>query len=299
MKKILYVCAAIAAFASCQKPSTMSPEIPQQPDEEKLRINLAADIQTKVTDTYFETGDRVGIYVVSYRNGNPGTLTVSGNLYNNVMHEFGATSWTPSQEMYWPDKETPADFYCYYPYGNPGNVTAYPFTVNADQSSLVNYKASDFVWGKATAVAPTEDLINIATHHAMSNIHIYIRPGDGFTAESLAAAQVQVSVRNVKNGAYVNLSTGNVTATGSIAQIVPYNEGDYYRAIVVPQTVADGSQLIVVNVNGVDYALKKGFTFLSGKQHKFTVNVNKTGSGVNVGVGDWEVDTEDNGGDAE
>lgn len=299
MKKILYVCAAIAAFASCQKPSTMSPEIPQQPDEEKLRINLAADIQTKVTDTYFETGDRVGIYVVSYRNGNPGTLTVSGNLYNNVMHEFGATSWTPSQEMYWPDKETPADFYCYYPYGNPGNVTAYPFTVNADQSSLVNYKASDFVWGKATAVAPTEDLINIATHHAMSNIHIYIRPGDGFTAESLAAAQVQVSVRNVKNGAYVNLSTGNVTATGSIAQIVPYNEGDYYRAIVVPQTVTDGSQLIVVNVNGVDYALKKGFTFLSGKQHKFTVNVNKTGSGVNVGVGDWEVDTEDNGGDAE
>ena len=299
MKKILYVCAAIAAVASCQKPSTMSPEIPQQPDEEKLRINLAADIQTKVTDTYFETGDRVGIYVVSYRNGNPGTLTASGNLYNNVMHEFGATSWTPSQEMYWPDKETPADFYCYYPYGNPGNVTAYPFTVNADQSSLVNYKASDFVWGKATAVAPTEDLINIATHHAMSNIHIYIRPGDGFTAESLAAAQVQVSVRNVKNGAYVNLSTGNVTATGSIAQIVPYNEGDYYRAIVVPQTVADGSQLIVVNVNGVDYALKKGFTFLSGKQHKFTVNVNKTGSGVNVGVGDWEVDTEDNGGDAE
>ena len=54
-----------------------------------------------------------------------------------------------------------------------------------------------------------------------------------------------------------------------------------------------------MNVNGVDYALKKGFTFLSGKQHKFTVNVNKTGSGVNVGVGDWEVDTEDNGGDAE
>ena len=299
MKKILYVCAAIAAFASCQKPSTMSPEIPQQPDEEKLRINLAADIQTKLTDTYFETGDRVGIYVVSYSNGNPGTLTASGNLYNNVMHEFGATSWTPSQEMYWPDKETPADFYCYYPYGNPGNVTAYPFTVNADQSSLVNYKASDFVWGKATSVAPTEDLINIATHHAMSNIHIYIRPGDGFTAESLAAAKVQISVRNVKNGAYVNLSTGNVTATGSIAQIVPYNEGDYYRAIVVPQTVADGSQLIVVNVNGVDYALKKGFTFLSGKQHKFTVNVNKTGSGVNVGVGDWEVDTEDNGGDAE
>jgi hypothetical protein len=298
MKKIIFVCAAIAALASCQKPTDITPDAPQQPNEEKLRMNVVTDIRTKVTDTYFESGDKVGIYVVSYRNGNPGTLAVSGNLYDNVMHTY-SSSWTAAQEMYWPDKETPADFYCYYPYGNPGNVTEYPFTVNADQSSLNNYKASDFVWGKSTAVAPTEDLINIATHHAMSNIHIYIKPGDGFTAESLAAAQVQVSVRNVKNCAYVNLSTGNVTATGSISQITPYNEGEYYRAIVVPQTVADGSQLIVVNVNGVDYALRKGFTFLSGKQHKFTVSVNKTGSGVNVGVGDWEVDTEDNGGDAE
>ena len=298
MKKIIWVCAAIAALVSCQKPTDITPDVPQQPNEEKLRMNVVADVQTKVTDTYYESGDKVGIYVVSYRDGNPGILAASGNLYDNVMHTY-SSSWTSAQEMYWPDKETPADFYCYYPYGNPGSVTAYPFTVNADQSSLANYKASDFAWGKATAVAPTEDLINIATHHALSNVHIYIKPGDGFTAESLAAAQVQVSVRNVKNSAYVNLSTGNVTATGSVSQITPYKESDYYRAIVVPQTVADGSQLIVVNVNGVDYALKKGFTFLSGKQHKFTVNVNKTGSGVNVGIGDWEVDTDDNGGDAE
>lgn len=69
--------------------------------------------------------------------------------------------------------------------------------------------------------------------------------------------------------------------------------------MVVPQTVPDGSELIVVTVNGTEYAFKKGFTFDSGRQHKFTVTVNKTGSGVNVGVGGWDEDGNDNGGDAE
>ena len=54
-----------------------------------------------------------------------------------------------------------------------------------------------------------------------------------------------------------------------------------------------------MTVNGTEYAFKRGFTFEPGRQHKFTVTVNKTGSGVNVGVGGWEEDDWDNGGDAE
>ena len=133
----------------------------------------------------------------------------------------------------------------------------------------------------------------------MSNAVLYIKPGDGFTAESLASATVAVEIRNVKTNAYVNLASGVVTATGTASKVVPFNEGTRYRAVVVPQTVADGSELITVTVNGTAYTLKKGFTFVSGKQHTFTVTVNKTGSGINIGVGDWDNDGTDNGGDAE
>ena len=133
----------------------------------------------------------------------------------------------------------------------------------------------------------------------MSNAVIFIKPGDGFTAESLASASISVEIRNVMTNAYINLSSGTVTPTGSASGVTPYNEGTRYRAVIVPQTVAAGSDLITVTVNGTAYTLKKGFTFVSGKQHTFTVTVNKTGSGINIGIGDWENDGTDNGGDAE
>ena len=294
MKKIVFF-AALAALVSCQKNDT---ETPITPVDENLMINLSMDLATKVTDTAFESGDEVGIYVVNYVDGVAGSLAALGNHYDNVKHTY-STSWTPAEEMYWLDKTTKADFYCYYPYGNPSSVTAYPFAVNADQSALANYKASDFVWGMASGVSPTSNLVQIATNHVMSNMAIYLEAGDGFTDETFAAANVSVAVRNVKTNATVNLTDGTVTATGSVTEMIPYNEGTYYRAVIVPQTVANDSALIVVTVDGTEYTLNKGFTFVGGKQHKFTVTVNKTGNGINIGIGGWETDDEDNGGSAE
>lgn len=295
MKKIVFFAAALAALVSCHKNDI---ETPITPVDENLKINLSMDLATKVTDTAFESGDEVGIYIVNYVDGVAGSLAALGNHYDNVKHTY-STSWTPAEEMYWLDKTTKADFYCYYPYGNPSSVTAYPFAVNADQSTLANYKASDFVWGKASGVSPTSNLVQIATNHVMSNMAIYLEAGDGFTDETFAAADVSVAVRNVKTNATVNLTDGTVTATGSTTEVTPYNEGAYYRAVIVPQTVASGSALIVVTVDGTEYTLKKGFTFAGGKQHKFTVTVNKTGNGINIGIGGWETDDEDNGGSAE
>ena len=61
--------------------------------DETLMMNISMDIATKVTDTSFESGDEVGIYVVNYVDDEPGTLAVSGNHYDNVKHTY-STSWT-------------------------------------------------------------------------------------------------------------------------------------------------------------------------------------------------------------
>lgn len=298
MKRISKLAIILAIFTACEEiGDNVDSSQPVHPVEQ-IPINLSVGMGTKITDTYFEQDDAVGVYVVNYVNGVPGELSISNNHYNNVKYIYGA-SWIPEVEMFWKDKTTKADIYCYYPYGTPGSVNAYPFAVKQDQSILSNYKKSDFVWGKVSGVDPTPDMIQLNTNHVMSNMVVYVEPGDGFTAETLAAANVSVSVRNVKTNATVNLSDGIVTATGSAAEVTPYNEGAYYRAVIVPQTVADGSALIVVTIDGAEYALKKGFTFVGGKQHKFTVTVNKTGSGINIGVGGWETDDEDNGGFAE
>lgn len=299
MKKLFVYVAIFATVmfsVSCQKNNESAK--PDTPSEERLKINLSMSVDTKVTDTYYETGDQVGIYVVKYNGSNPGTLASSGNAYDNVRHTLDGT-WKSDVEMYWGDRTTPADFYCYHPYGSPSDVNSYSFSVKKDQSLIANYKASDFAWGKASGIAPTEELIMIGTKHLMSSVVITVTPGSGFTEESLAASDVSVGIRNVLASSLVNLSDGSISATGQPAEIIPYSEEDTYKALVVPQTVADGTALVVVTVNGVEYTLKKGVTFTSGKQYRLTVSVNKTSSGVNVGIDGWETDDIDYGGSAE
>lgn len=70
-----------------------------------------------------------------------------------------------------------------------------------------------------------------------------------------------------------------------------------FSAIVVPQKV-DMGNLITVTVDGTDYNLKKAFTFTAGKRHTFTITLAKTGSGIDVSIGAWNVDDTDNGGTA-
>ena len=75
------------------------------------------------------------------------------------------------------------------------------------------------------------------------------------------------------------------------------NDG-LYRALIVPQTISE-TDLLVVNVNGKDYTLKKGHTFEKNKRYTFTVKVNKTSNGINVNIGQWDDDGVDYGGVAE
>jgi hypothetical protein len=297
MKKLFLFALVAMMLCSCSK-SGNNEKIPLPVKPTEIPINVSMGVWTRATDTSYESGDKVGIYVVNYDGSTAGTLQSSGNHVDNMRFSY-TTKWTPDTEIYWKDQTTKADFYCYYPYGSPADISAYAFTTKADQSKLADYKASEFLWGKATGITPTANAVPIITNRSMCNMLIYVVAGEGFTAETLAAANKSVKISSVKTSATVDLRTGVATATGSAAEVIPYNEGEYYRALIVPQTVADGSNLITVTVDGVDYTLAKGFTFKANTQHKFTVTVNKSSGGVDIGIGDWEIDDTDNGGAAE
>ena len=289
MKKIFTLLAAMAAMVSC---SNNVENVPTTPETDKLPINISTTL-TRATDSAFEAGDKVGIFVVN----EPNALATSGNHVDNMGFTY-TTTWTPDTPIYWLDQTTKADFYCYYPYAEAANTAAHAFATKADQSSLANYKASEFLWGKTTGVAPTEEAVNITTNHTFSNALVILKPGDGFTEATLAAATKSVKICGVKTNATIDLATGVATANGNATEVTPYLENGQYRALIVPQTTAEGA-LIVVTVDGVDYTLTRSMTFKANKQHKFTVTLNKVSNGVNVGIGGWETDEEDYGGDAE
>ena len=289
MKKILSLIAAVAAVVSC---SDNVETVPSVPEADRLPINISTTL-TRATDSAFEVGDKVGIYVVN----EPDALAVSGNHVDNMGFTF-SSKWTPDTEIYWLDKSTRADFYCYYPYSEDANTASHAFETKADQSLLADYKASEFLWGKTAGVSPTEEAVNITTRHTFSNAVIILKPGDGFTEETLTAATKSVKICGVKTNATINLSTGVATATGNVTEVTPYLDGAQYRALIVPQTTAGGA-LVVVTVDGTDYTLSRAMTFKANRQHKFTVTLNKVSNGVNVGIGGWEIDEEDYGGNAE
>lgn len=291
--------ASLLLFACTKNPEdniipTPSPE--PTPDN-KIEIKISPSLSTRATDYGFETNDHIGLFVVNYNGTTPGILLDSGNHVDNMRFTYTGI-WTPDTPVFWKDDSTHADFYLYYPYSQVGSVSAYPFSVKADQSTESAYKASDMLVGKAENVTPTESATVIPANHVMSRIYIQLEAGNGFTKESLANSSISVKINGLRTGASVNIATGAVTPTGNPSIMTPYFTEGNYKALVVPQTVPEGN-LISVTVDGREYTLKKSFTFESGKSHRFTITLSKTSNGINVNINPWNEDGTDNGGVAE
>lgn len=276
-------------------------------------IVLSADINQiavkRVNDSGFCDGDMMGVYVVDYEGGNPGTLQLSGNRGDNVRYTYdeAADKWTGAYELYWKDKHTPIDVYGYYPFASPESIDNYLFEVQKDQSKtsvngeMGGYEASDFLWGKVDDVAPTTDMIRIPLSHRMSNACVTLVQGSGFTAEEWANTEKMVLVPNVVRKASINLANGTVSVAGDVESIatIPSRIDDEWRAIVVPQTVPGGTTLFSITVGGTPFKFTKAedLEYKAGYMMNFNIRVDKQEESgkykltlVNASVSEWESD---------
>lgn len=298
---ILFICALLTICACSSENGGDSPG--PSPSIEKIPIRISTSMVSRATDNVFEEGDNIGLFVVNHNaDGSSNPLKTTGNYVDNSKFTYQGT-WTAATPTYWKDNTTHADFYLYYPYtGSIGDVNAMPWNVNADQSTSAKYKSADLLIGKTTNVAPTETAVKIDAKHVMSQMVVSLKPGNGFTEESLGKAKISVKINRLKTQATANLVTGKLTAKGNDADLTPLKEeGNNYKALIIPQAVGEG-KLITVNVDGRDYQLKKAANFTAfeaGKKHKFTVTLSKTSNGVNVNITKWEDDGIDYGGTAE
>ncbi len=269
---LILIPAAALALVSCRKHAPETPKIP---------INIATSV-TKITDTAFESGDAVGLYVVN----TPSELKQSGNHVDNVKFAYNGEKWEAPNQLYWYDNKTPADFYAYYPYRASASVSAFPFSVQTDQSTEEGYRASEFLYGNKKNVAPTDEPVLINTAHLMSCLRVELKTGTGWTDSDISAATMTIT--GLQTAAKINLADGSISADGGVADITPLTlGGGVFRAIVVPQSVSD-IELVKFKVGNYDYVFKASKTFEGGKQHKCTLVVNRTSEGINIGIDPWE-----------
>ena len=294
--KIMAMISAVAGgmllLPSCAMDEKLQHEMEAgSPGKIQLSGSISQEYSTRVNDDGFCDGDVVGIYIVDYEGNAPGELLNEGNRADNLRYTFdeAAYRWIPDHEVYWKDDKTHIDIYGYYPYGSPVDVRQYPFEIQKDQSKEAEYgmmgayEASDFLWGKAENNAPTQNVIKVSFRHIMASARITLAEGTGFEEGEWLAADKHVLVLNTRRQSEIDLSTGVVTAVGDVQNtgIIPYKDGDDFRAIVVPQTLQAGTALISVTIDGTVYQLVKdeAFEFVPSKQHNFTITVNKREAG--------------------
>lgn len=288
MRKIILL---VAIALSCVCWACYDNEIAGPDAGQACLISLSGEIDqvalSRVNDGGFCHNDVMGVYIVDYEGGSPGTLLDEGNRATNLQFTFDEANykWNSAYDVFWKDSKTPIDVYGYYPVGTPESVNAYAFEVRKDQSKLSEngemggYEASDFLWGKAENVAPSPVAVRLSFRHKMSNARVTLQEGTGFSEGEWTKLEKQVLVTNTKRGARVDLATGIVTVTGEVAATgtIPYKHGDEFRAIVVPQEVAAGVKLFSITVDGVAYSFSKNetFTYVPSKMHNFTIRVDK------------------------
>ena len=286
MKKIfITILAVVGMMTSCSDEMSQSLGL-----ADDMPIHISAEypvkgVSTRATDNGFVQDDAIGLFVVDYNSdGTPGELVMKGNRADNVKFEYNGASWSANYQLYWANKSTPADFYGYYPFNSAmQSATEYSFAVYIDQdgttANKAHYEQSDFLWAKAEKVQPTTDAVQLSYKHLMAGITIQLQMGTGFDAAEWAGLEKTVLVDNVKNNGSINLQTGKVTLSDGAEEtcITPLIYNNVWRAVVLPQTIAAGTRVLNITVDGKNYGLVKNeaVQYVGGKMHNFTVIVNK------------------------
>lgn len=320
--RCLFLLGTAIALAGCAK-EPVPAVVPEDPNLIPLNIDGSINqIQTKVNAAGFVDKDALGLFAVNYSEENTvaGTLAENGNQADNVKYVFNeaANKWTPTKKVYYKDVNTNVDLYLYYPHqSSVTDVNAANFEVQKDQSSvatassLSGYEASDFLWGKAVNITPSENKVAVQLSHKMAAVNVILTEKEGFAEGEFASLEKGIILTNTTRKAKINFATGEVSPLGNAQQdgivMCPQSSGSF-RAVVVPQTVEAGEKLFAITIDGVSYGFRNSaasVTYAAGKQTDVTINIKKkTPAGEyeltlgDIKIADWTEDKNTHGGEA-
>lgn len=259
MKKILTlaVVATTLLSAACSKNDdggTYGAPLAVQIDPTIADPALFPKASTRVTDTDFEAGDKIGV-----------TITMEddkSSFLSNKEFTFDATNenFTAPGTLWYDDANLASTLFAYYPY-QAGATHPTEFSVQADQTGD-NYKASDLVIGFKTGVKP-EKVIAMPFKHKMTRVIIRVTNGTGSDI-------TEIRIDGAIGTGTIDATTGAFTAKSDAAIIdvkaCERTKNELYYALLVPQ-------------NGVK--LKTTVTTADGKMRPWTLGTTDLVSGTN------------------
>lgn len=285
MKRYQIIAAAIL-LAACGKEENTIP-VPENDGTMKFEVLHPG---TKATETSFEEGDRIGLYVVEYDGDIACPLQISGNWANNVPTVLNSGIWTPEKKIYW--SENKVDVYSYYPYMQLSSVDEQKFAVELDQTTLKDgenlggYEASDFLWAKAEGKQQEDETVALQFRHCMSKLVVRLEKGPDYEGEFPDNATMYV--HNTVTDARLDLVNGVALKDPmGTPETITMRKVDNatYEAIIVPQRIETRRPLLELISGSVSYLVESSFNFKSGMMHTITLTINSNPEQVEIEIG--------------
>lgn len=286
MKKIFSILAvATLLMVGCEN----SDNIPVV-EEGVMQIEVLHPSATRATETTFESGDVIGVYVTEYSEEVASPLQISGNWANNVATTYNGTDWNPAKKIFW--SENKMDVYGYYPYMTPSSIDEHLWSVQLDQSTpetanaLSGYEASDFLWAKAKGVSQVEESVQLEFKHRCSKLVVKLVKGTDYSG--VLPTESELYIHSTVPTATIDFTTGAVTKYlyGEMETIKAKRVDDgTFEAIIIPQRLETRRPFLEFIANGVSYLYEGTFIFKAGKQHTLELTIDTNPDQIQVEIG--------------
>lgn len=257
------------------------------PGKMRMEFTFSHPESTRVTETAFENGDNVGLFVCSHDI----RLEIAGNVVNNEKLTYDGSAWKGTRQLYWDDGKY--DVVAYYPHvGEISSITDFPVEVATDQSAAASsdalspYEASDLLYASKKLVQASASPVDMTFRHVMSKITVRLIKGEDYEGD--LPEQADVYIHNTVPYATVDFAAGVVTkAPKGVAKTIKAAKSgsSAYSAIVVPQRLANRVPLIEVVMNGVSFLFESKFLFKPGVHHLVNLVIDKNPEQIKIEIG--------------
>ena len=255
---------------------------------------LPAGDFTKATDTAFEVGDAVNVYVFK-GDGFSGVNTWQPWI-TNAKYTKTQSGFTSEQAYYWYEGEEKAIVIGLYPYNATYTAEALvadgvAFCVKSDQSTHAGYTASDLMTAYKTDVTPTAEKVTLEFDHLLSKLIIDI---DNQTATDIKEVYIDGVKGNINYsfGAGVTLTGGEGTIKAGKIAATTNGYTDTHVLIIPPQTAAPSIAITTTAGKQYTYNASEQIEFRMGKVRHLMVTLteNSISTEFDAIVNDWSAD---------
>lgn len=248
-KRLMYFMLPLLIVACNNK---QRPETDTEHSLVPISFSIEGRADTKATDTRFEQGDEIGVFITEWSGSTPTPLKASGNYTENKRYSYNTTGFVSATPTYYP-KSNKIDVYAYYPRVSTATAPVMDFSVQLDQSTPKGLTMSDFMLASKKGCASSTSSIPLTFDHALSKLKITIND------PVIPDGNINIAIQFVYTSVKIDLTGQLHYQATSKNSIIPYRDPtspSTFIVILPAQTLDAGNDRIALTISGRRYILR-------------------------------------------